>query len=517
MHKKMKQRAAFIAVRTQLKKVLDCGESGAHQFPEAMLQELKSAGQLLTQVIEDTLDYETILENLDENVLVTDKDEVVLYVNNAYVKNTGIEREQILGKKISDILKGGELFTAPVTPDVIRTKKRVMRLSSMFKQPDLLGFVTGVPVFDETGEIRYVIANNRAVSSFRELHGNFLQFVTAVNILQGEKNTYSVYDAEEPEERSKVIGDSPAIQKVFSLLGSVSRTNATILITGESGVGKEVIADEIYRSSERKKQPFIKVNCASIPPALFESELFGYERGAFSGANSSGKKGLFEAADQGTLLLDEIGEMPLDMQAKLLRAIQESEITRVGGVKPIKLDIRYIAATNCSLKDKVREGTFRADLYYRLNVVPIHIPPLRERAGDVVLLSQHFLNMFNRQYRKHLVLSHDNLELLESYSWPGNIRELRNVIEYLVICSSDHEPIDNNLLCSTFDLQSPETMSGFSACGLNEALTAYEKRYLESALKYVRTLKEASGILNVDPSTVSRKLKQYGLTLGGKP
>ena len=290
-----------------------------------------------------------------------------------------------------------------------------------------------------------------------------------------------------------------------------------VLFQGESGVGKELIADAIYRTSSRAEKPFIKVNCASIPASLFESELFGYERGSFSGANASGKQGLFEAANNGTLLLDEIGEMPMDMQAKLLRAIQNNEITRVGGIRPIKLDIRYIASTNCDLKKKVREGTFRSDLYYRLHVIPIQVPPLREREGDVARLSQHFVSEFNKQYHKNVVLSPENIELLENYSWPGNIRELRNVMEYLVVCCAPNGHVDNSYIYGTFDLSNQNAYVEYDPDqSLNDAITAYEKKYLENALRYARNLKEASQILNIDPSTVSRKLRQHGLTLQGK-
>lgn len=207
----------------------------------------------------------------------------------------------------------------------------------------------------------------------------------------------------------------------------------------------------------------------------------------------------------------------MDMQAKLLRAIQNNEITRVGGIRPIKLDIRYIASTNCDLKKKVREGTFRSDLYYRLHVIPIQVPPLREREGDVARLSQHFVSEFNKQYHKNVVLSPENIELLENYSWPGNIRELRNVMEYLVVCCAPNGHVDNSYIYGTFDLSNQNAYVEYDPDqSLNDAITAYEKKYLENALRYARNLKEASQILNIDPSTVSRKLRQHGLTLQGK-
>lgn len=291
-------------------------------------------------------------------------------------------------------------------------------------------------------------------------------------------------------------------------------TDATVLITGESGTGKELIADAIYKNSRRSQKPFIKINCSSIPASLLESELFGYEKGAFSGASAQGKKGLFEAANTGTLLLDEIGDMPMDLQAKLLRAIQSSEITRVGGTAPIKLNIRLIASTNCNLKEKIANGTFRSDLYYRLHVIPISVPPLRDRKEDIPLLCRHYLNIFSEKYNRPVSLSEENLDTLTNYSWPGNIRELRNIMEYLAVCCADSPQIENSFLYSIFDMETDNAYLELNQnMTLNEAVSTYEKEFLKNTIKDVKNLKEASQILNVDISTVSRKLKQYGLSI----
>lgn len=484
---------------------------------QALVDELTEIEAFVHEVAHSGVDYQRVMDELDDNILVADKDEVVLYINQAYTRHTGITPDQIMGKRVSDLLETRSYFTDPTVPEVIKGKKKVMKLSSMFGQPENLGFVTGVPIFDEEGEIQYVVACNRGVSTFKDLRDNFVHFVEAINNLQGSVSHVQMVPDSSRITIPQMVGESPAIQRVYNLIDRVRQTTATVLITGESGVGKELIADAIYRTSDRSEKPFIKVNCASIPATLFESELFGYEKGSFSGANAAGKQGLFEAANSGTLLLDEIGEMPMDMQAKLLRAIQSSEVTRVGGVKPIKLDIRYIASTNCDLKRKVREGTFRSDLYYRLHVIPIQVPPLREREGDVARLSQYFVSEFNKQYRKHVVLTDENLELLKSYSWPGNIRELRNVMEYLVVCCAPKDRIDNSFIYGTFDLSNQNAYVEYDPDqSLNDAIAAYEKKYLENALRYARSLKEASQILSIDPSTVSRKLRQHGLTLPGK-
>ena len=210
--------------------------------------------------------------------------------------------------------------------------------------------------------------------------------------------------------------------------------------------GKEVVADEIYRRSLRKNKPYVKINCASIPGHLLESELFGYEKGAFTGANTKGKVGLFEYANHGTLMLDEIGDMPMDLQVKLLRAIQSQEITRIGGTRPIKLDIRFLALTNADLKKKVAEGSFRQDLYYRLNVIPIAVPALRQRTEDFEELCRHFIHRFTKKYDRTFCLTEWQIDYMKRYQWPGNIRELENVMEYLILCSSGIGRIEDDVL-----------------------------------------------------------------------
>jgi two-component system, NtrC family, response regulator AtoC len=237
--------------------------------------------------------------------------------------------------------------------------------------------------------------------------------------------------------RFGIVGDSPSMRQIFSVIAKVADTPSTVLITGESGTGKELAAKALHENSSRRAHPFIKINCAAIPKTLMESELFGYEKGAFTGAVGS-KPGRFELADRGTLFLDEIGEIPVEMQVKLLRALQESEFERVGGIKTIKVDVRLITATNRDLEREIKSGNFREELYYRLNVVPLHIPPLRERREDIPLLCEHIIRKFNERLKKSVVgLEPAALERLTAYPWPGNIRELENVLERTVLfCDS---------------------------------------------------------------------------------
>jgi two-component system, NtrC family, response regulator AtoC len=245
----------------------------------------------------------------------------------------------------------------------------------------------------------------------------------------------ALYPAGDSETNGRfgLVGQSSEIQSIFAVIEQVADTPSTVLITGESGTGKELVAKALHEHSSRRGEPFIKINCAAIPKTLMESELFGYEKGAFTGATSS-KPGRFELADGGTLFLDEIGEIPVEMQVKLLRAIQESEFERVGGLKTIKVDVRLITATNRDLEQEIQRGNFREDLYYRLNVVPLHIPPLRKRTGDIPLLVAHIIKKFNERLRKTITsIADDALAALEAHSWPGNIRELENVLERTIL------------------------------------------------------------------------------------
>ena len=312
-----------------------------------------------------------------------------------------------------------------------------------------------------------------------------------------------------------MIGKDGTLANIWTLISHVAPSDATVLITGESGAGKEVIADEIYRNSNRNDKPFVKINCAAIPAHLLESELFGYEKGAFSGANA-GKQGLFELANHGTLMLDEIGDMPMDLQVKLLRAIQQQEITRIGGSRPIKLDIRFLALTNSNLKEKIANGTFRQDLYYRLNVIPIYVPPLRERVADIEALCNRFIEVFSAKYNRPFSLTEQQLTYLKQYSWPGNIRELENIIEYLVLCSSGIGQVDDSIIAGLLNISQEQEPIITADMDFSSAVAQFEKNLLETTLKTSGNLREAGKKLNINASTISRKIKQYNIDYPNK-
>ncbi len=308
-----------------------------------------------------------------------------------------------------------------------------------------------------------------------------------------------------------IVGRSRQIQDIMGLVHRVAPTNATVLLRGESGVGKEVFARAIHFLSPRADKPFVAVNCAAIPENLLEAELFGYEKGAFTGAYGT-KKGKFELASGGTLFLDEIGDMPLSLQAKILRVLQEKEIERLGGNRPVKVDVRIIAATNRNLEAMIREGSFREDLYYRLSVFPIFIPPLRERKEDIPALVKHFLSVFGKEYRKEVKVSPEVMDAFMSYSWPGNVRELQNVIERMVILDTDGVLTEEELPKELRrDMPVQNELEGVPG---GTSIWDVEKRLIEEALRESGfVIKEAARKLGMTPRQVSYRIKKYGVKL----
>ncbi|HQE80795.1 MAG TPA: sigma-54 dependent transcriptional regulator [Syntrophorhabdaceae bacterium] len=310
---------------------------------------------------------------------------------------------------------------------------------------------------------------------------------------------------------NNIIGMSLGMQKVFELIEKVADTNATTLITGESGVGKELVAKAIHYNSSRKDNPIIVVNCGAIPENLLESELFGYEKGAFTGAYNT-KHGKFEVADKGTIFLDEIGDMSLSLQVKLLRVLQEKTFERIGGAKTIKVDIRFIAATNRDLEKMVKDGQFREDLYYRLNVVPIHIPPLRERKQDIPLLLNYFLEHSNHLNDAAVEGFDDNaMEVLMAYDYPGNVRELNNIVERVVVLKKKGIITIDDLPEKLWTLKEKEQQIDIQR-GYETLVTEFEKAIIMKALKETKGVKsKAATILNINRTTLIEKMKRFGM------
>lgn len=311
----------------------------------------------------------------------------------------------------------------------------------------------------------------------------------------------------EVQKKRELIGESQAIKKLRAEIERAAPSNARVLIMGENGTGKELVAAQIHSQSPRSKKPFIKINCAAIPVDLIESELFGYEKGAFTGATSS-KEGKFELADGGSLLLDEIGDMGLQTQAKLLRALEENEIERLGSKHPIKVDVRVIASTNKNLPEEIRKGKFREDLYYRISVIPIYVPPLRERKDDIPLLANHFLKIFCEENNKpQMRISAQAIQTLMAYDWPGNVRELKNLVERLVIMTDGPE-ITESSIRDVLALELEASPEG----NLSSKVEAYEKSLIISTLrKFNWNISQAARALGIDRANLHRKIRQLGI------
>ena len=472
-----------------------------------LTQKLKTIDQELNYFLNRGIDFKQIVDELDDSIFITDKEGNVLYVNPAYTRNTGITPDRVLNHNVHDLIEKDKLYSGGAIPDVLRTKKSAFRLSTTYGTgAPLLGYASGTPVFDSDGNLHQVIASSRPIVTLQALKEDFNTFVRQVQ----EMNPQNTNTESEKHLSTEMIGKDGTLANIWTLISHVAPSDATVLITGESGAGKEVIADEIYRNSKRNDKPFVKINCAAIPAHLLESELFGYEKGAFTGADKNGKMGLFELANTGTIFLDEVGELPLDMQVKLLRVLQEQEFERIGGRKPVKVDVRVLAATNRDLEEMVKQKTFRQDLYYRLMIFPVHIPPLRERPDDILPLAQLFLQTLNRKYDFKKYLSPLSAKMMQDYSWPGNIRELRNIIERAVIISNEDEIGPDALHLFTVE-DRPETKSRVldPVKDLKTAMEELELEYINHAYEKYGNVREAAESLGMTPSTFVRKRQKY--------
>ena len=447
-------------------------------------------------------EMEDILESFYDGIGIIDGNGTLLRVNTSYERITGLSKKNNnVGRNVRELQEEGAVSRA-VALMVLEQKKPVTIVQRIQTGKEIL--ITGSPIFDQQGKVYRVVCNIRDINE--------------LNILK-ERNGENREAQELQELRAKQLGHHTLIYKskimhqVFMLAIKVAKVDSNVLITGESGVGKEVIIKIINQAGPRAQKPFLQINCGAIPENLLESELFGYNGGAFTGAKSSGKMGYFELSQGGTLLLDEIGELPLNLQVKLLRAIQDREVFRIGGTTPYKFDVRIIFATNRNLEEMVQNGLFRADLYYRLNVVPINIPPLRNRVADIIPLTIHFLERFNSKYKTNKRFEPEVLLAFERYKWPGNVRELENVIERLVIIS-DGEIIGLQYL--PFDNIETDDSAGLNIevlkpVPLKLASDILEKKLIAKALQLSGSTRKAAKILGVTHPTVIRKAHKFNL------
>ncbi|MGG1574094.1 sigma-54 interaction domain-containing protein [Fictibacillus sp. NRS-1165] len=450
------------------------------------------------------LEIEGIINESGENIIITDSEGIILRAVKNSEEMYGIASEELVGSSVKE-LEQKKIFSPSVTLSVLQQKAPVT-----FMQKTATGKIImtrGVPIFNEEKKITRVISFSHDMTEIEELKGKYEK-------LQQKMEQYET-EIEQLRERdrlpSEVFINSKAMQTVWSLVNKVAKSEATVVLHGESGVGKTVFAKALHNGSHRKGKPMIEVNCGAIPESLFESEMFGYEAGAFTGAASRGKMGLIELADQGTLFLDEVGELPLSIQVKLLKVLQEKKVTRMGSTKSRTVNFRLVAATNRDLQAMVKTGTFRDDLFYRLNVVPISIPALRERKEDIHQLTEAFLQKFNEKYDTDKTMHPSALKAFWQYDWPGNVRELENLIERLVVTLENKVILPDHLPFT--EKAEEKRIEKFETHGtsLQESLEHVERSWLLQAYKECKSTYEMAEYLGLSQPTVVRRLKKYNI------
>ncbi|WP_281254501.1 sigma 54-interacting transcriptional regulator [Paenibacillus rigui] len=439
---------------------------------------------------------ESIIEFSTDGIYVVDREGVTMQVNSAYEEITGFRREELIGRRMKDLMTEG-YFDQSVSLLVLEQKRRISIIQRIGGKKDVI--VTGNPVFDDQGGLEMIVTSVRDITHLNDLRNELEKAHTFSRI---QNNRYTIHSGGTEQ---SVIFHSPQIKKVYEKVRQVAPYPTSILLNGPSGTGKEVMANLIHDLSERKEKPFIQINCGAIPEQLLESELFGYEAGAFTGASRNGKIGLLELADQGTVMLDEIAELPLALQVKLLRVLQEKQLQRIGGTKPRLLDIRIVAATNQDLRKLIQAGKFREDLFYRLAVVEISIPSLAERQEDIVPLVEHYFAYFCRQYRVDKQMSSETKESLKRYHWPGNVRELRNLVENMIVSvpSTMIEPVHLPLHIQD------QTRCDDSHSTLKERVSEFERRLIHEVVEKHNSLRKAAEQLGVDHSTLVKKMQRW--------
>lgn len=445
-----------------------------------------------------------ILNCIRDGIFITDGYGNIILLNETSAEFCKYSQEELVGRNVKDLIKEGYFDENEVVSlKCIETgcEESMIQKGNSDKHEVM---VTGVPHLTD-GKADLVVVTERDVSYIKNLERELRESKSLVEKYKTKLKRY------EREHIKDIIYCSKEMENTITICDRVAKKDITVLIQGESGTGKEVVANYIHKSGNRCDAPFIKVNCGAIPENLLESELFGYEKGAFTGASQRGKPGLFELADKGTLFLDEIGIMSLPLQGKILRVLQNREIMHIGGNEYIPIDVRIIAATNTNLKNAVEAGEFRLDLYYRLNVVPIIIPPLRVRKSDIYPLAKHFLQIYNDKFDSNVSIDKNGWNALRKYNWPGNVRELENIIERLVIMSDGNE-ISGAQITEQFDHFDINAISdSIAGNSLQECIDAYEKSIIISQMEHYKRSGELAEALGIDKSTLNRKIKKYGI------
>lgn len=462
----------------------------------------------LPQLFEDDINLNGLFDILNpennlvlaDDMMLSDAEGVILWVSENYEKNFGFAHGSIVGKSAFDLEQDGT-FDPCITAEVLRQKKKITTTQTINRVHKNV-MTVGIPLFDKAGALKYAVCFNTV--SMEQINVIQQNYRNLQNSLQ--QYTQEIAELRIRATSTSIVVKSAAMQRLWTLIQNTANTKANILITGETGVGKSAIAKAIHNMSSRANGPFIEVNCAVLHENLIESELFGYEKGAFTGAASGGKIGKIELANHGTLFLDEIGELPHHIQSKLLQLIQEKTIERLSGTRRIELDFRLLVATNRNLEEEVQRGLFRSDLFYRLNVIRIHIPPLRQRPEDILPLAHQFLERFCGEYGKQLALSPRFVAFLEQYPWPGNVRQLENLMERLVITAQD--PI-LDVTALPVEFTGGDTPLPAPTGTLAERMDAFEGQIIRDSYRRCGTTVAVAKELGISQATAARKITKY--------
>jgi PAS domain S-box-containing protein len=473
------------------------------------ISSLESIGAELKVTNELNKELDAIIDSVYEGLYITDGEANTLRINKAYTRMTGIRPEEVIGKNMKDLVERG-IYSESVTLHVLERKEPVTILHQIKGTQKCL--ITGNPIFNDRNEIIRVVTTVRDVTELNKLEKK----LEAVEDISQKYHMEVQHLRQQQMKQTDLIEHSAAMRKVLALAYKAAQVDSTVLISGPTGVGKEMIAKFIHKNSPRGSAPFINVNCAAIPESLLESELFGYEKGAFTGAQSGGKPGMFELADSGTIFLDEIGDLPHNLQAKLLLVLQDKAVLRIGGTRSKQLDVRILAASNLELEKLVSEGAFRQDLYYRLNVIPVVVPPLSVRKEEIPYLAKHFLELYNERHGQKKQFGESAMDVLMQHNWPGNVRELKNLVERLVVIGNE-DVIRRDQIFGLGEAAPPAmpSLPTGTRVLLKDAVSALEKQLISNALTEEGSTRKAARCLGVSQPTVIRKAKRYGIRLGG--
>ncbi len=456
------------------------------------------------KALKDELD--AILESSSDGIFITDGDGYTLNINPACAQIEDVSPEEVIGVHVTELVKQG-LYSESATLKVLEEKKPVSIIQTVRNNKEVIS--TGTPIF-ENGKIVRVVTNSRDITHLN----NLKKELDIANELNEKYQTELAKLKDRTTRPDDIVATNNEMRKILALAAHIAKVDTTVLLQGESGVGKGDLSKYIHQKSARRDKPFVKIDCGVIPESLLESELFGYEKGSFTGSNTEGKQGLFEVANGGTIFLDEIGEMPLKLQSKLLSVLQDRQFLKIGGKEPLQVDVRILAATNRDLSEMVNSNTFRKDLYYRLNVVPILVPSLRERKDDIAPLVHYSMRKYNIKYDFNKIIEQEAIDALSKHSWPGNVRELENMIERLLVTNtSDIITLEDIPLSIRNNRQTIESIDINNLSSFKDAVDDFEKKLLLAAMDISDNTQEMAKILKIDRSTITRKLNKHQIRI----